>query len=85
MNRPRGGSSGHGDRRLAAQRFGAGHSAFLIAGSWYEATLSAAPRAKEIGFTTLTPPGSATPVAMGGGRGPDAPQHRQPSGGGSRR
>jgi raffinose/stachyose/melibiose transport system substrate-binding protein len=50
----------------AVATFGKGGSAFLITGTWYEATLEAAAQAKDIGFTALTPSGSSNPVTMGG-------------------
>jgi raffinose/stachyose/melibiose transport system substrate-binding protein len=50
----------------AVATFGKGGSAFLITGTWYQATLEAAASAKDIGFTALTPEGSKTPVTMGG-------------------
>ncbi|PZF63033.1 sugar ABC transporter substrate-binding protein [Curtobacterium sp. MCBD17_013] len=50
----------------AVAAFGKGQSAFLVTGTWYEATLEAAAAAKDIGFTALTPKGSDTPVTMGG-------------------
>lgn len=50
----------------AVSAFGSGKSAFLITGTWYQATLEAASKAKEIGFTALTPAGASTPVTMGG-------------------
>jgi raffinose/stachyose/melibiose transport system substrate-binding protein len=53
-------------RDQAVASFGSGEAAFLITGTWYQATLEAASAAKEIGFTALTPHGSATPQTMGG-------------------
>lgn len=50
----------------AVSTFGKGGSAFLITGTWYQATLEAAKSAKDIGFTALTPAGAKTPVTMGG-------------------
>lgn len=50
----------------AVNTFGKGGSAFVMTGTWYEATLEAAPEAKNIGFTALKPEGSQTPVTMGG-------------------
>jgi raffinose/stachyose/melibiose transport system substrate-binding protein len=50
----------------AVSAFGKGKSAFLITGTWYQATLEAASSAKDIGFTALTPPGAEAPVTMGG-------------------
>lgn len=50
----------------AVASFGKGEAAFLITGTWYEATLQAAPQAKNIGFTALTPQGASSPVTMGG-------------------
>lgn len=53
-------------RDQAVASFGNGESAFLITGTWYQATLEAASAAKDIGFTALVPNGSATPATMGG-------------------
>ncbi|WP_242091235.1 extracellular solute-binding protein [Curtobacterium sp. DN_7.5] len=50
----------------AVAAFGKGQSAFLITGTWYQATLEAAASAKDIGFTALTPDGASGPVTMGG-------------------
>lgn len=50
----------------AVNAFGKGKAAFLITGTWYQATLEGAPQAKSIGFTALKPAGSETPVTMGG-------------------
>lgn len=50
----------------AVSSFGKGGSAFLITGTWYQATLEAAASAKDIGFTALTPSGADAPVTMGG-------------------
>lgn len=50
----------------AVAAFGKGESAFLITGTWNQATLEAAPSAKDIGFTALTPPDASAPVTMGG-------------------
>ncbi|GAA3628232.1 extracellular solute-binding protein [Microlunatus ginsengisoli] len=50
----------------AVNAFGKGDAAFLITGTWYQATLEAAPQAKNISFTALKPDGSQTPVTMGG-------------------
>ncbi|MGU3408999.1 extracellular solute-binding protein [Microbacterium sp. M1A1_1b] len=50
----------------AVAAFGKGESAFLITGTWYQATLEAASSAKDIGFTALTPPSASSPVTMGG-------------------
>lgn len=50
----------------AVAAFGKGQSAFLITGTWYQATLEAAASAKDIGFTALTPEGASGPVTMGG-------------------
>jgi raffinose/stachyose/melibiose transport system substrate-binding protein len=53
-------------RDQAVASFGSGEAAFLITGTWYQATLEAASAAKDIGFTALTPNGSAGPQTMGG-------------------
>ncbi|MCJ1715517.1 extracellular solute-binding protein [Curtobacterium sp. VKM Ac-2922] len=50
----------------AVAAFGKGESAFLITGTWYQATLEAASSAKDIGFTALTPASASSPVTMGG-------------------
>ncbi len=50
----------------AVNAFGKGQAAFLITGTWYEATLESSTEAKNIGFTALKPEGSETPVTMGG-------------------
>lgn len=50
----------------AVAAFGKGESAFLITGTWYQATLEAAAKADDIGFTALTPPDASKPVTMGG-------------------
>lgn len=50
----------------AVAAFGKGKSAFLITGTWYQATLEGAASAKDIGFTALTPSGADSPVTMGG-------------------
>lgn len=50
----------------AVATFGKGGSAFLITGTWYQATLEKAPAASDLRFTALTPSGSSTPVTMGG-------------------
>jgi raffinose/stachyose/melibiose transport system substrate-binding protein len=53
-------------RDQAVASFGNGEAAFLITGTWYQATLEAASAAKDIGFTALVPNGAATPQTMGG-------------------
>ncbi|MFZ7087194.1 extracellular solute-binding protein [Curtobacterium sp. RRHDQ10] len=50
----------------AVATFGKGESAFLVTGTWNQATLEAASAAKDIRFTALTPKGSDTAVTMGG-------------------
>jgi raffinose/stachyose/melibiose transport system substrate-binding protein len=51
---------------VATADFGKGQSAFLIDGTWNEATLQQSPDGKQIGFQTLTPSGGSTPVTEGG-------------------
>jgi raffinose/stachyose/melibiose transport system substrate-binding protein len=53
-------------RDQAVASFGNGEAAFLITGTWYQATLEAAAAAQDIGFTALVPNGAATPQTMGG-------------------
>lgn len=50
----------------AVASFGKGDAAFLITGTWYQATLQAAASAKDIGFTALQPAGASQEVTMGG-------------------
>ncbi|MGP9695264.1 extracellular solute-binding protein [Brachybacterium sp. AOP25-B2-12] len=53
-------------REEAVSTFGAGGAAFLITGTWYQATLEQAPAAADIRFTALTPEGASAPQTMGG-------------------
>jgi raffinose/stachyose/melibiose transport system substrate-binding protein len=53
-------------RDQAVASFGNGEAAFLITGTWYQATLEAASAAKDIGFTALVPPGASSQQTMGG-------------------
>ncbi|WP_066523002.1 extracellular solute-binding protein [Curtobacterium ammoniigenes] len=51
---------------VATADFGKGQSAFLIDGTWNEATLEQSPQGKNIGFQALTPASGTTPVTEGG-------------------
>lgn len=53
-------------REEAVSTFGAGGSAFMISGTWYQATLEQAPSASDIRFAVLTPDGASSPQTMGG-------------------
>ena len=50
----------------AVSTFGDGGSAFLITGTWRQATLEQDLGEKNVGFTALKPTGSSTPVTTGG-------------------
>lgn len=53
-------------RDAALATFGKGGSAFLIDGTWQEATLEADMGKSDVGFATLTPEGANAPVTQGG-------------------
>ncbi|WP_431278652.1 extracellular solute-binding protein [Leifsonia poae] len=54
-------------RDAAVDTFGKGGSAFLITGTWYQATLEESSLGKSgVGFTALKPEGASTPVTTGG-------------------
>lgn len=53
-------------RDAAAADFGAGKAAFMISGTWYQATLEHDLGTAGAGFAALAPKGSTTPVTTGG-------------------
>jgi raffinose/stachyose/melibiose transport system substrate-binding protein len=53
-------------RDAALATFGKGGSAFLMDGTWQEATLEGDMGPSNVGFTTLTPEGANAPVTQGG-------------------
>ncbi|HEV7812068.1 MAG TPA: extracellular solute-binding protein [Leifsonia sp.] len=53
-------------RDAAVASFGKGGAAFLLTGTWYQATLEEALGKSGVGFTALKPDGADTPVTTGG-------------------
>jgi raffinose/stachyose/melibiose transport system substrate-binding protein len=53
-------------RDAALASFGKGGSAFYLDGTWQQATLESDMGSKNVGFTTLTPPGASAPATEGG-------------------